>query len=849
MKQPWRFSIWSLLIIVATTFDVPLCRATGIAGHVPELLVTKECRKTLAYTDAGEITAVDVNDGRKDVGSYHLEFFTIDARSLLLPILLHTNMLLYVHTGRGTVNWLVKKRVVAVEVEPGDIYKLEQGTVFYIESSADPTREKLRIHAIFDTVVVDDENTGLDFVEVFYSNVSDLVRGFDVEVLQMGLGVSPEVIQEIKSAVKPPPIIPSVAKNGTDSRNMDWREGILDAVFGKKALQVLDSKKKEKKVFNIIKRKPDVKNSHGRSTAVTCKDAKSLKGSSMGLFMVNLTRSSMMGPHWNPKATEIAIVVRGRGMVQVVSPCKPSGLGDDERSTMRFYVKEGDVFVVPRFHPMAQMSFENESFVFVGFSSNAGKNHPQFLAGRWSVLRTLEREILAAAFNVTVATMDKLVAAQEQAVLLGCVGCAEEERKKLEMEMEKKKHEEESKREEERKKEERKREEEEEREKEEKRREEERKRREEREREEEERKRQEERKREEEERERKEEEERKREEEEERKREEEERERQEERKREEEERERKEEEERKREEEEREEEERERKEEEERKREEEEERKREEEERERQEERKREEEERERKEEEERKREEEEERKREEEERERKEEEERKREEEEERKREEEEREKKDERKRQEEEEERKRVEEERKRHEEEESRKREEEERERKEGAKRLEEEVKRQEEERKREEEMEKKEEKSNEKEGRKKREEEEYRREEAGRKKEEHQREGEERRRNKQEKEDTKIKQFSEKQEKQESQSRAKKEKKFRKGKEEVEEKIQERKEAQKRTEENKETQREGTLHDQQDVQRRMEGSSRKKRGWESSKVTREKGKQKEISEQRR
>ncbi|KAG0461010.1 hypothetical protein HPP92_021307 [Vanilla planifolia] len=596
MKQPWRFSIWSFLIIVATTFDVPLCRATGIAGHVPELLVTKECRKTLAYTDAGEITAVDVNDGRKDVGSYHLEFFTIDARSLLLPILLHTNMLLYVHTGRGTVNWLVKKRVVAVEVEPGDIYKLEQGTVFYIQSSADPTREKLRIHAIFDTVVVDDENTGLDFVEVFYSNVSDLVRGFDVEVLQMGLGVSPEVIQEIKSAVKPPPIIPSVAKNGTDSRNMDWREGILDAVFGKKALQVLDSKKKEKKVFNIIKRKPDVKNSHGRSTAVTYKDAKSLKGSSMGLFMVNLTRSSMMGPHWNPKATEIAIVVRGRGMVQVVSPCKPSGLGDDERSTMRFYVKEGDVFVVPRFHPMAQMSFENESFVFVGFSSNAGKNHPQFLAGRCT-------------------------RAGSASGLCGVCGGRTKEIGNGDGE---EKHEEESKREEERKKEERKREEEEEREKEEKRREEERKRREEREREEE-RKRREERKREEEERERKEEEERKREEEEERKREEEERERQEERKREEEERERKEEEERKREEEEREEEERERKEEEERKREEEEERKREEEERERQEERKREEEERERKEEEERKREEEEERKREEEERERKEEEERKR--------------------------------------------------------------------------------------------------------------------------------------------------------------------------------------------------------------------------------
>lgn len=38
-----------------------------------------------------------------------------------------------------------------VDVKRGDIYRLEEGTVFYVRSHPDPMREKLRINAIFDT--------------------------------------------------------------------------------------------------------------------------------------------------------------------------------------------------------------------------------------------------------------------------------------------------------------------------------------------------------------------------------------------------------------------------------------------------------------------------------------------------------------------------------------------------------------------------------------------------------------------------------------------------------------------------------------------------------------------------
>ncbi|RWW53020.1 hypothetical protein BHE74_00040522 [Ensete ventricosum] len=128
----------------------------------------------------------------------------------------------------------------------------------------------------------------------------------------------------------------------------------------------------------------------------------------------------MMGPYWNPKATEIAIVIQGRGVVEAVSIGKPS------RET-RFKAKEGDVVVVPRLHPVTQLSYNNEGFILVGFSSLVGKNRPQFFAGKKrSALRILDREVMAMAFNVPTAIVEELLAARVESTILACTSCAEE---------------------------------------------------------------------------------------------------------------------------------------------------------------------------------------------------------------------------------------------------------------------------------------------------------------------------------------------------------------------------------------------------------------------------------------
>ncbi|CAD5173966.1 unnamed protein product [Musa acuminata subsp. malaccensis] len=427
-----------------------LCSLSSVNGEEwPSPLVTRESRRTLVLTESGRITAVDVHDGYG--GSYHLQFITLEPVSLFLPVLLHTDMVFYVHTGRGTVTYVNedKDETDEMDVGHGDVYRLEQGTVFFVRSHPDPTREKLRIHAIFDTAGIDHP---LGCAVRAYSNISDLVQGFDERVLQMGFGASLESIRGIKWAPSPPSIVPFGQK---DARvKSKWKEGVFEALMGVRGpTGIVNKKRKTKsKTFNFFRAKPDVENCNGWSTAVTHKDLKALKGSNLAAFMVNLATGSMMGPHWNPRATEIATVIQGQGMVQVICPSDPSGkVGDVSKcQNKKFKVQEGDVFVVPRFHPMAQVSYNNDTLVFVGFSSMAGKNHPQFLAGKRSVLRTIDRDVLAASFNAPNASaIGDLLVSQGESVMLACTSCAEEMERKMTEEIERQKQEEERKKEEE----------------------------------------------------------------------------------------------------------------------------------------------------------------------------------------------------------------------------------------------------------------------------------------------------------------------------------------------------------------------------------------------------------------
>lgn len=65
-----------------------------------EPLVRKNERRQLVVTEYGEVSAIEIGDGAR--GQYHLQFITLDPNSLFLPVLLHADMVFYVHTGAVT---------------------------------------------------------------------------------------------------------------------------------------------------------------------------------------------------------------------------------------------------------------------------------------------------------------------------------------------------------------------------------------------------------------------------------------------------------------------------------------------------------------------------------------------------------------------------------------------------------------------------------------------------------------------------------------------------------------------------------------------------------------------------
>ncbi|KAL2521131.1 Nucleic acid binding protein [Forsythia ovata] len=382
--------------------------------------VKKEDRKSIVSTEDGEISSAWITRGCR---SYHLQFITLEPNSLFLPVLLHEDMVFYVHTGSGRLSWTDENHSKYADLRRGDVYRMPQGTVFFLQSSLETERPKLRIHAIF---VGSDDDFSEQATRV-YSSIRDMVLGFDKKVLQAAFKVPEEVIEKILNGTKPPAIVHGVPRTKRTAWEMEAQ--FMRGLIGTRGYNIFElNKKKQKttKLFNIFSEDKDFENCNGWSTTVTRKRLSALKGSD----------GSMMGPHWNPRATEIAVVLQGQGMIRVV--CSGISNETDCRNT-RLKVEEGDVFAIPRFHPMAQMAFNNDTFVFMGFSTSTKKNYPQFLAGKASVLQTLDKGVLSVSFNIENTTVDRLLAPQHDSVILGCTSCAEEELRMMEEEMEKEK--------------------------------------------------------------------------------------------------------------------------------------------------------------------------------------------------------------------------------------------------------------------------------------------------------------------------------------------------------------------------------------------------------------------------
>ncbi|KAK5838299.1 hypothetical protein PVK06_007028 [Gossypium arboreum] len=404
--------LWLLLVVLVLGYGATM--AIGFKGEKPKsgegdvkqewfLLPNSE---SVIKTDAGEMRVVRSHGGRIFEKLLHIGFIKMEPRTLFLPLYLDSNLILFIHAEES------QRLHIICSIDPSESLNMGTFQPFFIGGGTYPT---------------------------------SVLAGFGSETLSTAFNVSASKVSGILRKQQEGPIVYLTHSHGSsiwtkfllleqqdrlkhvkrmvqerteEEKEWSWWK-LLPNIFG-----IQDSNKKHKapKSYNIYQKSPDFKNNYGWRTEVDGSEYKPLKNAGIGIFLVNLTAGSMLAPHLNPRATEYSIVLRGSGRVQVVYP--------NGTLAMDTYVKEGDMFWVPRYFPFCQIASKSEPFKFLGFTTSSHKNRPQFLVGANSLLHTLNNLELADAFGVSKKRIRRLINAQHESIILPSSSLTDDDDKK-----------------------------------------------------------------------------------------------------------------------------------------------------------------------------------------------------------------------------------------------------------------------------------------------------------------------------------------------------------------------------------------------------------------------------------
>ncbi|CAL9768987.1 unnamed protein product [Musa acuminata subsp. burmannicoides] len=373
--------------------------------------------RTVARTDAGEIRVVSRYRSKSEPCPMHIGLIQMEPNSLVVPQYVDANLVVFVHRGEVKVGWIHKDELVERKLRRGDVSVIPAGSTFYIVNTHSSDRSQM-ICSIDTT-----QSTGHSLHQSFFigggMNPTSVLAGFDTNTLTAAFNVTAEELERMVQSQRGGAI---VYMSGESTERPDLNDNNDDSAWTKQKLvdYLLGKVDKEKAgngepvgalhAYNLYDNEPSYRNSFGWTTAIDEDDFSPLRSTGVGVYVVNLTAGSMLAPHMNPMATEYGVVLRGSGTIQVVFP--------NGSNAMNAEVSEGDVFWIPQYFPFCQIASSGAPMEFFGFTTSSRRNHPQFLIGASSVLRSMRGRELAAAFRISEERLERLVKAQRESVIL-----------------------------------------------------------------------------------------------------------------------------------------------------------------------------------------------------------------------------------------------------------------------------------------------------------------------------------------------------------------------------------------------------------------------------------------------
>ncbi|WVY98626.1 hypothetical protein V8G54_030777 [Vigna mungo] len=347
-------------------------------------------------------TKVETDDGRirvlkkftekskllKGIENIRLAILEARAHTFVAPRHFDSDVVLFNIKGRAVLGWVKETETEKFVLESGDMLSIPAGTPVYIVNRDE--NEKLYLAMLHIPV-----STPGKFEEFFGPGGRDpesVLSAFGWNVLQAALQSPKRELEKL----------------------FDQKDGGSIFQISREQVQELAPKKTywwpfsghSKAEFNLFTMFPNFSNRYGTLTEAGPSDSRSLlQKHNIMLSFTNITKESMSTILYNSHATKIAVVISGKGGLQIVCPHITSRSNEKhEKSSPSYHrisaeLKPGMLFVVPPGHPFVTFSSRKENLQILSFEINAKDNKKFTFAGKDNIVSSMDDLAKELGFN------------------------------------------------------------------------------------------------------------------------------------------------------------------------------------------------------------------------------------------------------------------------------------------------------------------------------------------------------------------------------------------------------------------------------------------------------------------
>ncbi|XP_031496726.1 vicilin Cor a 11.0101-like [Nymphaea colorata] len=382
----------------------------------------------------------------KGLENYRVSWSMVSPNIVVAPHHSDADSIIYVYSGKGTIGMVKEGKQELFNVKEGDIMLIPAGSL--ILTAATDENENLCVLNLAHTTSIPGRSKG--FFGIGRKDQESFFKSFSPEILEAAFNTKTDRLMGLLERQK------RVTEKATREQMEELRRASSDGIFRIWPLSILFCKDQP---YSLLNKRPWFSSSRGQIYQAGSRDYAPLHNHDLSISFAKICAGSMLAPSYNSRATKIAIIIRGRGYMEMACPhvsesqghrgggggsggeeeerSSERGRGEEEQHTSRVRVDEGGkedeeqgaryqrisaelspmtVFVAPAGHPLAIVA--DEDLHILCFETNSGFNHKYMVAGKNNIFSNMKGVTSELAFGVPSRESQQMLGAQSESVIL-----------------------------------------------------------------------------------------------------------------------------------------------------------------------------------------------------------------------------------------------------------------------------------------------------------------------------------------------------------------------------------------------------------------------------------------------